>query len=290
MTIAADPGDTTGNTVWATLNNRDIWGGSHRLVRSSNGGATWVAADGGLNTGNGVVPGGLLVDGSSGSVGSRTLYVTWGGNAYKSVNNGNWTLMFNCLNAAGGRGCHTIAKSGATILLGGEAGMFRSTDSGANFAAVNAPSANAFQGNRGNQFVSYDWSGVSAIRFSAQTPSIVYAAVKGPQNGAGGDATIRGGLYRSADGGVSWTRTYANDFVRGVAVNGAKVYVGSSSAIYAGGYSAGTAGLVASLDGINGFTQKNNGLQWNMASFMTTAGSNLYLVSPGAGIFKTPLF
>jgi hypothetical protein len=97
------------------------------------------------------------------------------------------------------------------------------------------------------------------------------------------------GLYRSADYGQSWALVQANDQARTVTVDPGtgRVYLGTSSAVQAGGYAATSLGVLTSANGISAWTAQNQGLAYPFALFARVAANGaLWLASPGQGVMK----
>ena len=270
MTVAADP--ARAGVVWLTQAEEIEM--PHTLLRSDDGGATWAAAGSGLPAGG--VPAGLSVDGNS-PADNRTLFITWGGNVFRSGDDGRaWSQVLAC------GGCRYTAVSphdGAVVFAGGEAGLWRSTDGGANWTEVGPPE---MRGGMGGEFWDKYWEGVAAIAFDPVDAERLYAAVFGADRG----------LYRSDDGGDSWTRILADDFLRDTAVSPADpqtIYAGSAGAIYSGGYEPDSQGFLVSRDGGQSWQTANEGLAWPFVNVITLSPADpdtIFIGSPGAGYYK----
>ena len=266
MTILADPARP--HVVWASQGETmtTAW-----PIRSEQAGlpGTW-------NITLGAPPGyitGLALDPSS-SPSSRTLYLSSAGDVYKSVDDGMiWNPVFDC------DSCYVNAAYGATVFTGGPKGLWRSLDGGTTWTEL-APSTfhlgpNAYPLN------SAKWSGPHDILISGST---IYVANYGKNRG----------LYRSLDGGDTWTRILPDDFAAEIELDSyGSLYAGSSSATNAGGsVTSGSNGARISRDGGATWSSLNSGLPWPFAWPIETMprddGSvQLFVGSPGSGIWTT---
>ncbi len=269
MTVAADP--TRPNVVWITQAN-EIEGSPHTLLRSQNYGATWNLANTGLPNG---IPSGLSVDPNS-PEDRRILFITVDGDVYRSADDGiTWTLALHC---GGCRQTAVDAFDGNLVYAGGEAGLWRSTTGGeeGTWEQIGPPE---MAGSLGSEFWDVYWAGVAAIRPDPSNAGWVYIAVFGEGRG----------LYRSRDGGTTWERLLADDFLRDAAVVPSapeQLFAASSSALYSGGYHPESRGVLFSADGGETWASFNEGLAWPFASLLRidpTQPSKLWLGSPGTG-------
>lgn len=271
MTIAADP--ARANVVWLTQ-GEDVANGPHTLLRSDDGGATWTASHDGLPASG--VPSGLSVDPNS-PADNRTLFLTFGGEVYRSPDDGRtWNQVLAC----GGCRFTAVSPHNSTIILaGGEAGLWRSLDGGDNWTEVGLPE---MRGGLGGEFWNKYWEGVAAIVFDPLAENRLYTAVFGADRG----------LYRSDDGGDSWERILADDFLRDTAVSPADpqtIYAGSAAAIYSGGYQPGSQGFLVSRDGGQSWQTANEGLAWPFVNVITLDPADpdtIFIGSPGAGYHR----
>lgn len=275
MTVLADP-DRPG-TVWMTLSEEIET--PHTLLRSLDFAASWQPVGRGLPEEG--VPAGLSLDPHSPSS-SRTLFVTWGGDVYRSRDDGlSWERVLDC------GGCRTTAVDPHTpglVYAGGEAGLWRSTQGGA-AGTWEAIGPEAVQGHLGGEFWDTYWEGVAAIRPDPDHPGWVYAAVFGEARG----------LYRSQDFGDTWEHLWAGPYVWDVApVPGrpGHLLLATSSARYSGGYHAASRGLLYSPDGGRTWHDANRNLAWPFVTtlrIVATPTPALWLISPGAGVYTGPL-
>ena len=275
MTVAADP--TRPNVVWITQ-AEGIVGYPHTLARSDDYGATWTSVGTGLPDG---LPAGLSVDPHSPAA-RRTLFITVDGDVYRSRDDGaTWTRVLAC---GGCRHTAVDAHDGRVVYAGGEAGLWRSLQGGApgTWERIGLPE---MRGRLGGEFWDTYWEGVAAIRPDPIRRGWVYVAVFGDGRG----------LYRSRDGGRTWERLLADDFLRDVAVsprNPDHLFVASSSALYSGGYDPASRGVLFSRDGGRSWTPFNEGLAWPFAHAIVIDPNpphDLWLASPGTGYHRRAL-
>jgi photosystem II stability/assembly factor-like uncharacterized protein len=223
--VAVDPANPA--TVYA--------GTGGGVFKSTNGGASWSAANSGLGS-TGVAA--LAIDPSS----TTTLYAAGGeqGGVFKSTNGGaSWTAINSGLSATSTRALAIDPSTPATLYVGTELGVFKSINGGESWIPVNAglstfilalvidPSAPAtlYAASRGvfkstdgganwtpTGFVSSD--GVLALAIDPAAPSNIYA---GTQNEI--SDYDNGDIFRSTDGGATWTGTHVNQNVFALAVS-----------------------------------------------------------------------
>jgi hypothetical protein len=268
MTILADPARP--NVVWAsqgeTMENSQV-------IRSSAGGApaSWTGAWG-------VPPGfisGLTLDPTS-PVTNRTLYACANGDVYRSTDDGqSWNLVFNC------DSCYITAAAGTAVFAGGQKGLWKSVNGGTTWSEL-SPGIFRLPLN-GFLLKTAKWNGPHEILAQGAR---VFVAVVGKDRG----------LYRSLDGGSSWTRVLADDYAREihVDVHGA-LYFASSSATSTGGIGgAGSTGVKISEDGGTTWSSLTSGLPWPFAwpiATIAAADNSVTLVvgSPGTGFWSTSI-
>jgi hypothetical protein len=102
-------------------------------------------------------------------------------------------------------------------------------------------------------------------------------------------AVLGKGFYRSLDGGVSWLLVKRDLFARSVALDSStgEVYTGSSSALYAGGYSPASKGVQRSSNNGQSWQNLNQGLAYPFATYLRiSATGKKWLSSPGQGILR----
>jgi len=266
MTILADPARS--NVVWAsqgeTMNTA-------RLIRNSDSGlpGTWT-------TTLGMPPGfiaGLALDPAS-PTSNRTLYASSNGDVYTSVDDGvNWNMVFDC------DSCYVNAAAGGTIFTGGPKGLWRSLDGGATWGEL-APATFHLAQTTYSQ-ISAKWNGPHSILTAGDT---VLVANLGKNRG----------LYRSLDGGDSWSLIRADDYAIEVEVDdNGWLYMGSSSATNAGGTGmSGSSGIQISRDSGANWSSLTSGLPWPFAwpiETMPVGGGSvrLFVGSPGSGFWTS---
>jgi photosystem II stability/assembly factor-like uncharacterized protein len=205
------------------------------VYKSTDGGATWSAAGGGL-------PAYQVADGRYGGVQAlaidpknpNTLYaanarnVAFGGGVFKSTDGAlSWNpvnsgLLGGIFNGAFITSLTVDPRNPGTIYASGMVGLFKSTDGGASWATVGT-------------------SGLRNLAVDPQKSDTLYAVSDGR------------GILKSTDGGTSWRAVLA-DATGWVAVTPA---ADGASTVYAGGSSL---GVWKSLDGGSSWTLANSGL------------------------------
>jgi len=271
VSIVPDP--TRANVVFAILGEEaDL----ATVVKSTSAGAqsSWTGANGGLPSG---FVYGLSMDKNSSST-QRTLYVTSGGDVYKSTNDGSsWSMVFNC------NTCRVTAvdrQNGNVVYAGGEGGLWRSTAGGAS-GTWTSIGPSSFGGAVSGELKEVQWTGVHAITPDPRTAGRVYVAAYGSGKG----------IYRSNDQGGSWTQIRTGDYFRGVAVSPAdanEIFVTSSKAYKAGGSPGGSDGILRSTNGGQSWASLNDGLAWPYAGPIAIDPSNpsrIIVGSPGTGFW-----
>lgn len=148
------------------------------VFRSSNGGASWVPSNSGLPSN----PTATAIRYRPGS-GSHVLCGTWAG-VYRSSNGGSgWSSSTSGMGSKKVWGMATVETAPMLVYAGTyENGLFRSRDFGATWDSVPIPERY-----------------VRAIAVDPSDTSIVYAGGYYKEGGGGG-------VYKSTDGGASWTR------------------------------------------------------------------------------------
>jgi hypothetical protein len=188
--------------------------------------------------------------------------------------------------------CYPLVVKGTNLFVGAyHAGVFRSTDNGANWTASGLGSqfpwafavkdANLFAGTTGGgAFRSTDngnsWTaaGLSGLFVSS------FAVV-----GTDLFATTRDAVYRSTNNGDDWVSVSA-----GIPV-GTDVYsiIAVGTNLFVGTATSGVGPFLSTNNGIS-WTTVNTGLPTNSSpSFFTTMGTNLFLGCYGGGVWKRPL-
>src|SRR5438132_1328495 len=188
-----------------------------------------------------------------------------------------------------GGSVYAVAANGTTLFAGGNGGvLFRSTDNGAHWTAINTAgtgairafvangSTNLFAGTDDGVLISHDngitWADASN---GLTTPSVEALTVRGTTVFA---ATAGGGVSRSTDNGANWSAAsvgITTALVIALAVKGDKLYAGTG-------------------DGI--FLSTNNGVTWSGANVgvvntfvdaLASGGLDVYAGTSGDGVFRT---
>ena len=263
MTILADPDRP--HVVWASQ------GGSMTLSMLLRSDASATPGSWSITTGLplGFVSG-LALDPASPVMG-RTMYVSSNGDVFKSVDDGwTWNLSLDC------DSCYVTAASGPLVFSGGQKGLWRSQDGGANWTEI-SPGIFHLGPSGYSGITGAKWRGPHDIRFWG---SEVHVAVNGPGRG----------LYRSVDGGDSWTLLRPDEYARRIHIDSyGSMYLGSSSATNAGGSGAsGSTGIQISRDSGVTWSSLTHGLPypfvWQIDTMDRPDGTvRLFVGSPGSG-------
>ncbi len=275
------------NVVWATF-GKEGTSTDGAVFKSTAYGENWQLSNSGLQyVGN--TTHGMSMDMNS-PVNNRTLFVTQDGDVFKSVDDGaSWFMV---LNNGGLKFTAVDEFNSQLVYAGGENGFWRSTNGGTNWAQTGLPEMRnqqsgtafrddivpTFEGN--NEKV---WNGVFEIKVDPAIPNRVYASAYG--NGKG--------MYRSNDGGLTWTKLYTDNFMRGIAIhptNSDLLYISSGSAYHSGGYDADSKGFLTSEDGGQTWNSMNADMSWPFGGRMEIdKGPNprLWAWSPGTGVQYT---
>ncbi len=194
--IEADPRDTTGSTVYLGAAGGGVW-------RTRDGGVSWTPiadalptlaiGDVALDPANGY----LHVGTGEGNTGSNNYA---GAGVYRSTDGGTtWTRS---------KGVPSdlvtthVEVSGAKVFVSTSGGLYRSLDRGASYSLVALPTAGSAPSDKA--FGNF----VTDVRAQPGSPDVVTAAV-GWRSGGVQPAP---GLYRSTDGGDSFTKMAATGF------------------------------------------------------------------------------
>ncbi len=257
----------------------DLEEGPFTLLRTTDGGASWQPTAGLPNA----PLSGLSLDPHSPTA-RRTLFVTAGGEVYRSTDDGlTWEAVLPC------GGCRTTAvdpQRPLWVFAGGEAGLWRSRRGGdpGSWEPLHLDALERTSAPKPAPFWDTDWAGVARLAFDPHTPGRLYAALFGPQ----------GGLFRSEDGGTSWTRLLSDPFVHDVLpLPGAPgpLLVATGSALYSGGYDRRSQGILLSPDDGNSWLPFNQGLTWPLAHRLAyTPGPppRVWAALPGLGYAWRP--
>ena len=187
----------------------------------------------------------------------------------------------------GARYVYALGVNGGNIFTGGIGGIYRSSDTGKNWTAIDTlMSANAFAVNGGYFFAggyavyrtadngaSWTWAD-SASRIGTQ---IEVFAVKGGYLFAGTDDS---GVIRSSDNGTTWNTVNSGipsgTFVYALAVNGRYLFSGGSKGIY------------RSADNGSSWTAINHGLASDAYILaLVSSGGYVFAGTSDSGIYRT---
>jgi hypothetical protein len=175
-TFAIDP--LTPTTLYAGTYGSGVF-------KSTDSGGSWSAVNTGL--GNLDVRA-LAID----PVTPSTLYAGTAGGVYRSTNNGgSWTAVNVGLGYCIVQALAIDPITPSTLYAGTDDGVYRSTDTGANWSAINTGLTNT-----------YVWT----LVIDPKTTNTIYAGIHGACGyGTGVGPCFAGGVFKSTDGGASWT-------------------------------------------------------------------------------------
>jgi hypothetical protein len=189
--LAIDPRDTSGNTVYAGTAAGGVW-------RSTNGGTSWTPVADSLPT---LSIGALAVDPADGAVlvgtgeGNTNSDSYLGAGVYRSATGtGGWTRS---AGVPAGVLVTRIDIGGTSAYVGTSNGLYRSTDSGQSFSHVALPTNSTNTAPATQAYGSF----VTDVRVKPGTPSEITAAVGWRSGGIPSP-----GLYRSTDSGATWSK------------------------------------------------------------------------------------
>lgn len=227
----------------------------------------------------------LALDPSS-PVGRRTLYVTSAGSGIlKSTDDGaTWKAANNGLGAGGAprASCIVLDPADSQRLFVGlkytgddpVGGVYRSEDRGASWAKIN----------RGSEFPDiYD------LTIDPRSPTTMFAAARRRYD-HDSRKQYDGGIYRSADGGVTWALVLPDRFGSCVLVSPLDsdvVYAGLTDHPYHDNCKGG--GVMKSVDGGRTWAPENDGLTCTQIGAIVCDPQNpavLYIGTGGNGVFK----
>ncbi len=284
------------NVVWTTFGSANN-STSGAIFKSTAFGENWQISNTGLNP-LGLNTHGMSIDLTS-PITNRTLYVTQAGDVYKSINDGaNWTKVF----TNGGLKFTAVdQQNGQVVYAGGSSGLFKSTNAGTTWNEIGQSENFAFTTSVQNAVMrndivpTYDdleanppvvaWQGVFEIKTDPNIPNRVYVVAYGTNKG----------LYRSDDAGLNWTKIYANNKMRGVAIapqDSNIIYATSSLNYHSGGFSNESKGIFYSTDAGQTWTMANEGMPWTNGGKIeieTGVSPNVWAWSPGTGVQYSPV-
>ena len=292
--IAPDP--NTAGVLWAVHSPSNGGSGPHKVAKSTDSGLTWTESTFNLGTltGSRAITD-LLVDAPTSA--TRVLWAIGGNRLYKlPAGSASWELVDNPCND----GLMVFAKKRTVFLAGGSAGLCFSGDGGSTWTKSDL-NGQFFYGPGVDTLWSCDDKhvGVSDIAFHPTNSLIAWLTVVEPIYG---ESSTQGGLFKTVDGGATWTRVtsfapapFGGNFTRTVDVSPADpqiIVVGTSTATTCGGYripQAGDSGMGAWISRNGGATWslENSGLARPFVTRMRFTGSStprLWAASPGMGL------
>lgn len=295
-TIGIAPDPNIAGVLWAVHSPTNSGTGSYKVARSADSGVAWTDYSYNLGTltgGRAITD--LLVDAPTAA--TRVLWAIGGNGLYKLPwGQANWVLVVNPCND----GLMVFAKMGSVFLAGGSSGLCYSYDAGSTWMRSDL-NGRSWYGPRADTL----WScsdrhvGVSDIAFDPTNSQNAWLTVVDPSRT---ESSTRGGLFKTTNGGASWTQVssfapapFGRNFTRTVAVSPVDpnvVVVGTSTATTCGGYripQAGHSGIGAwvSRDGGVNWRLENSGLAWPFVTrmrFTEGAAPRLWALSPGMGV------
>ncbi len=292
--VVSDPARE--DVVWAAF-SADQPDTKSAIFKSIEYGENWNLSNSGLKP-FGLMTHGMSIDINS-DVNNRTLYVTQEGEVYKSTNDGE-TWIKKSKDMIGVKFTEVDKKNSQLIYAGGESGFWRSIDGGENWNQVGLPEMrfstsipNAIM--RPDIIPTYDdlevnppivgWQGVFDIETDPTIENRVYVITHGKGKG----------LYRSDDAGLTWTKLFTNDKMRGVAIatqNSNIIYASSSLSYHSGGYDSTSIGILVSYDAGATWDFANDGMAWTNGGHLdieTGTTPHIWAWSPGTGVQHSPI-
>jgi hypothetical protein len=268
LSVVADPNRP--DVVWAQVGG-NLESDPMFLLKSTNRGDSWGLSGAGLPSPLNRLEGLSVVPTSPST--SRRLYVVANGDVYSSPNDGaSWQLSFDCVN----NDCiKMIYTSGGVVALS-PSGIWR-LQSGS-WRALSLPASMTLGWSPGLHWLFDPWDYVGPMDVASRG-SELWIAVKGTGKG----------IYYSANNGRDWSKVLSDNHARAVEVDPvtAEVYVGSSSALSQGGFRSDSKGLMVSANGINNWTQRNQGLAYKFATSISISPNGTgWITSSGQGVMK----
>jgi photosystem II stability/assembly factor-like uncharacterized protein len=250
FSLTVDPNDP--NVLWAGTNGDNKAFG---VFKSTDGGATWTMKSSGISdAGYGIVFRGFTVQpGNSSVVYAQAELPTpvhgrefdrVQGVVYKTTDGGeSWTQLWPAAPALGDNLARYVivdptdsstlylstgifdreaynSDCAAGVAGAGGVGVLKSTDGGAHWSAVN--------GGLGDLYV-------GSLRMHPTNRLVLFAATGNNACSGGYDGSFVSGLFRTVDGGASWSKVVSNDIMTAVAFSPSDpsvVYAGSANAFY----------------------------------------------------------
>ena len=225
------------------------------IYKSTNAAESWVPKNSGLTGYGGLVVADIAINPSS----TNVMYIgTWGSGVYKSTDGGESWVQAN--NGLPGR-----SVQGAIPAFGGEAGAPEVPRLGPSPEFDSHPGADMQTATAKG----VPWTPIRKLAINPSNPDMLYAAISGNY-----------GVYRSTDGGNSWTESLTVGSARTVVINPASPNI-----------------LYAAIDGDGIYKSTDNGENWITVSTVLTRtmalaadpndGNILYAGTWGNGVYKS---
>lgn len=283
------------SVVWASFSREQLTDISENtiaytgLFKSTNYGEDWVLITDGLPTySDSYLFYGLALDRGS-PLNDRKLFITIKGDIYRSTDDGDsWSMVL----ANGNLKFIEVDKTNSqNVYAGGKDGLWKSENGGTDWIEVGTAAMHNTHSLVRPDIVPtwvdwsdvnnpiYPWEGVFDIETDPNVINRLYVTVLGPNKG----------LFRSNDGGSTWTQLTFDDNTRGVSIapqNSEILYVTSSAAYHSGGFG-NSAGIQYSEDAGQSWQDANDGMAYNYAGTIeieTGVNPLVWVWSPGTGV------
>ena len=284
--IAIDPANS--QTIYTGIGGSGGAGTGGGVFKTTDGGVSWKAMNTGLTStrvtslaidpsNSQVVYAGAMDTVNVGTGGSVTSI---GGGIYKTFDGGaSWVAAF-YTGTNGTVSSLAIAPSNSrTVYAVASFAVIKTTDGGASWIAIH------------NSLMT---TGISSLAIDPLNSQIIYVGTTGAYGGSGDLQDIPGSIFKTTDGGASWTAVntgLTNTSILSLAIDPANskvVYAGTS--MWIGDVVAGTCGRVfKTTDGGASWTKINTGTNGEV-DFLAIDPSNSQTVYAGTwngGVFKT---
>jgi hypothetical protein len=248
--------DSNGITLYVTslaidpTNNQNVYVGAYGIdgiargvFKSTNGGSSWSAINNGLTDAPYVFS--LAIDPTN----SQNVYAGTDGGVFKSTTGGtSWSLVNSSLTAVSATSLAIDPTNSQNVYAGAAAGVFKSTNGGTSWSSVN----NGLTDSNGNTLR------VTSLAIDPTNSQNVYA-------GANGSYGIAAGVFKSTNGGTSWSAVnngLIDSNSKVLHVTSLAIDPTNSQNVYAGmnGGDGTTRGVFKSTNGGSSWSAVNNGL------------------------------
>ena len=237
-------------------NPSTIYAGTMDLSASFYRGGIFKSVDGGQSWARETMPLAFVLSVVVDPKTPSTVYAA-GDAIFKSVDGGaSWTSIYTGVSGNLFSLAIDPISPSTVYAIGGENGVLKTSDGGETWTVIASGLPVFYPG---------------SLAVDPMSPSTLYLAA---------DGTV-GGLFRSTDGGQSWSRVTA------VGSGGAQaVFVSPKSSSFV--YASTTSGVFRSADGGIGWTSAGTGLQgFGVASFAADAESDVVYAGTGGGVFRS---